>query len=172
MSYVLIDNPDRFIYAITNFILNRFLNSLKLILVSASSLWMVTAPSSVLFLETREKWFTNLLSTYQRSTAVVVNLLSVFRVSEMKSVTTTSEKLRNWPFSISSPTIKWTLQVWCSLAVPISRQNLARVICLTRGSWQRWSKSLMSVMVAKMGSIRYLGPFFFWQGNDHFYILL
>ena len=53
--YVLIDNSDRFIYVTTNFILNRFLSSLKLILVSASSSWMVTVPSSVLFPETREK---------------------------------------------------------------------------------------------------------------------
>ena len=48
-------NPDRFIYVTTNFILNRFLNFLKPILVSASSSWMVTVPSLALFLETREK---------------------------------------------------------------------------------------------------------------------
>ena len=55
LSYVLTNNSDRFIYVTTNFILNHFLNSLKLILVSASSLWMVMVLSSALFLETREK---------------------------------------------------------------------------------------------------------------------
>ena len=55
LFYVLTDNSDRFIYVTINFILNRFLNSLKLILASASSLWMVMVPSSVLFRETREK---------------------------------------------------------------------------------------------------------------------
>ena len=55
LSYVLTNNPGRFIYVTTSFIPNRFLNSLKLILASALSLWMVTVPSSVLFLETREK---------------------------------------------------------------------------------------------------------------------
>jgi peptide chain release factor subunit 1 len=54
-SYVPTDDSDRFIYVTTNFTLNRFLNFLKPILVSASSLWMVTEPSSVLFQETHEK---------------------------------------------------------------------------------------------------------------------